>query len=688
MKNKTSNIHNLILSATTNPQAIQTIEKMGWKAVPELLRILEGNDRYCRDISLGILRKLLHRKIQLSSLNSHTQDIQQKLFTMSDDKNTHREILEFIRDNLPTQTPQDNLFERYLICGGTFTIEIGSYTIHIKRVPFLRSLHKSISQMKQNPKLHKTFMPLPQIILLWPLIFIAFACGATQIFAPQYSSIIAKVFTTAFALNITALTFRVTKAKYLLGLFTCILLFSMMLFSYMPKIYAGNTIYFAISGGLLSVTALAIFVNYLWNRWTISAKRIYHKHGLFADVKEYPGFDLLQPPTKPTTKVEPSIVYPQVDQIIPEVTKEKEKKPTPPKSATSILHQQHIPRFEKWLDEDAMQPGVVERSVAQFRWLMKSLQVTIGLKFILIANICDRIIDFIASYITSIFQAWQTTKMIRKKWKRRKNNNEWQELCDDFTLSRLQLSRLFSFRGFTIEKWNNALPNSAKWNVATQASFPLQLVMETRSHLSDVKRDLQLLTTKQGTQFAQKTLMNWLLSFIPNPLDFLGSVKDFLIVAFVMNYSRDEIQKMYTDLVTTHQQLLTLLKNHQNAQQIVPLFDYEQPKNITTIHDIEKCIDQNRFCLQRFIQLLANPQSFIYPQCWTRQDLIKEVKNTQGKPHVNLLYQLELEYWLRKKIRVFLPRQSLKEKELQWQEMKEWRRKFKLMRRLKMQFLL
>ena len=667
---------------------MQSLEEMSWKAVPELLRILKGNDRYCRDVALGILRKLLSRKAQLSCLSKHTQDMQQKLFIVMDDKKTDREIITFIRQNLPEQQPQDNLFERYLICGGTFTIEIGSYTICLQRVPFLRRLHRSILQMNQDPNLHKTFISLPQIVLLWPLIFIAFACGIAQFFAPQYSSTIANIFVMAFALNISALTFRITNIKHLLGLLACVILFMTILFSYTPEIHAGSTIYFAISGCLLSATALAILVNYLWNRWIISAKRIYHKHGLFADITEYPGFDLLQPTKPPSTKIEPSVVYSQAEKMVSQVTKEKEKRPATSKSEVKIFPQQDIPYFEKWLDEDAMQPGIVERSVAQFTWLMKSLQVTIGLKFILVANICDRIINFIASYITGIFQAWQTTKMMRKKWKRHKNNNEWQELCDDFTLSRLQLSRLFSFSGFAINEWNYSLPNSTKWNAATQVSFPLQLVMETRNHLSDVKRDLQLLTMKQGTQFAQKTLVNWLLSFIPNPLEFAGCIKDFLIVAFVMNYSRDEIKKMYTDLVATHQQLMTLLPNHQKAQQIVQLFDYEQSKNIPTIHEIEKCIDQSRFCLQRFIQLLANPHSFIYPQYWTRQDLIKEAKNTQEKPHTNLLYQLELEYWLREKIRAFLPRQSLKEKELQYQEMKEWRQKYKLMRRLKTQFLL
>ncbi|MEK7486531.1 MAG: ADP-ribosylation factor-like protein [Planctomycetota bacterium] len=117
-------------------------------------------------------------------------------------------------------------------------------------------------------------------------------------------------------------------------------------------------------------------------------------------------------------------------------------------TATYALHE--LPWFEKLLSNDAGKPGPLERFVAHSRWLMWTIQKTIGTKFILISNALDMIIEFVASWIHSLFQAWQVSRTMAKAAKRKFSQTEIQSLCDELSESRELLSRLFHLSDYEI----------------------------------------------------------------------------------------------------------------------------------------------------------------------------------------------------------------------------------------------
>lgn len=354
----------------------------------------------------------------------------------------------------------------------------------------------------------------------------------------------------------------------------------------------------------------------------------------------------------------------------------------------TITHELHErPWFEKLLSGDAGKPGPLERFVAHSRWLMWTIQKTIGTSFILLSNFLDMIIEFVASWIHSVFQAWQVSRTMAKAAKRKFSETEIQSLCDELSESRELLARLFHLSDYEIP------PN-------TPASFPLELVLEARGLLSEMKRDLAMLTERQMAQFLKENLVDRLKAALPNPFDLVPSLKDFFILAFCMRYSRQDIEQMYIELLLSYQRMIQLKAISANVALNQIDFDLLRHEHhlmplahpsLTTETNLEHSIESTRKNIQRLIQALCKPDAYFSPQRWSRSDLLREVvKSSQGQK-VNALFESELEAWLTTEIEKILKEKgeqtSFEEAILRKQERKTLRKLLRQQRKQNLKFI-
>ncbi len=442
---------------------------------------------------------------------------------------------------------------------------------------------------------------------------------------------------------------------------------------------------------------------------------------------------------EPEAKPEEKISLEQVSKIEPEKAKKKLKKevfigekkePEEPEEiaakiveekkgkkaleAKPVWKEKKVPVFEKFLSEDAGKPGIIERSIAQSVYLMKAFDRIMGLKFLWLANALDIAVTMFTSYIQNIFQAWKMTKAIQKRIQRRDKSLQIESLCKDWKKSRLQISRLFSFSGFYLEESEAIFSVSQEMEKEFLPSFPLKLVIETRGHLDDMKRDLSLLTQKQIAALMKKSIGGFFMSFIPNPVELFAPWKDFLILLFWMKYSREEISQMYADVLIYYLRIISLLESDTQQYPIAwfdkgedgrfipvktpdtpPIFtfcdyEYEIMKRLASdIHELplEKCINEASKSLQRLLQMLLNPGTFMNPKKWKRYDLLWETATMQEMNKPNPLLFLELEKWLRDSVANSLSHRGIKleEKEirLRIEEEKDWRRRSRLEQKLR-----
>lgn len=363
-----------------------------------------------------------------------------------------------------------------------------------------------------------------------------------------------------------------------------------------------------------------------------------------------------------------------------------------------------IPLFERALSEEAGRPGPLERFVGQCVWLMKVIQATIGLKFILIANALDILIETFVGYVKGIFEIWKTGKTIQKRLSRRLPQDQIAGISEDLAISRFSLSRLFSFPGFCLEDWYHRLPSSQEWTKRTEPTFALKIVLETRCHLDEMKRDLSLLTMRQIQQFTKKSFVSLLLGFIPNLWELLLLWKDWFILVFMMEYSRNDVEQMYADFLLCYQKILASLQKQYYGETQADLAAYQtlayyeqdmisrlgKAQN-TNSSNLEEEIDETKFKVQRLIQMLCKPKKILTPCTWNRFDLLWEVQKSiaSGKPYP--FYILELDRWLINQVEKALMKKgmlcNLQERELRWQEAKEFRKRYQLARQLNAQFL-
>lgn len=358
-----------------------------------------------------------------------------------------------------------------------------------------------------------------------------------------------------------------------------------------------------------------------------------------------------------------------------------------------------IPWFELLLGDDAGRPGAVERAAAQSVLFLRAMQATIGLKFILLANAVDIVLDALASYVGSIFRTWKMMKTIQRRLKRELQQSQVQSVLQDLVVARIRLARLFSFAGFELERCARQLPSSMQkeWQEIVAPSFPLKMTIDARGHLDEMKRDLDFLTTSEVMGFAQKTGKDFLASFIPNPASFLTAWKDWFIIAFFMRYTRTDLERMYADMVRGYLRTATLLKDKLAAENknaggedqamLWQSMEYEQEMfarvgaGTAMASDLRDATNKNRRALQRLIQAMCNPGHLLDPRRWSMADLAAEVATLRAHGQTNTRCELELERRLTSRLEKLLlqfrGKPSLEEQELRLREARDWRRQYR-----------
>ncbi|BBM87249.1 Hsp70 family protein [Candidatus Uabimicrobium amorphum] len=302
---------------------------------------------------------------------------------------------------------------------------------------------------------------------------------------------------------------------------------------------------------------------------------------------------------------------------------------------------ENIPTFEKYLSDEAGVPGPIERIVAQSRHMLKMCQHLFGLYFIAIAHAIDIFVETVTSYISGVYYTWKLYTSVERRLSAQNVTQQRQMVMENFTKVRGQLARVFRFKGAHID--DDYSP-----------TFPLEIVVETRYLLDQMKRDLSLLTYQQSIQLAKSQFKDVIKSYVPNPLEFLNRCKDCLLMLFYMKYTRRDIETMYMEFVKSYCNILQLLSEECGESYVDVLLPYERII-LHEIHsdyisqpfsDIEKAIDETRKKLQRLMHVLFCAQRFANPRYWRRVDLLREL-NVMAHP----VYFVEWEQWLSKEVR-------------------------------------
>ena len=365
------------------------------------------------------------------------------------------------------------------------------------------------------------------------------------------------------------------------------------------------------------------------------------------------------------------------------------------------IRESETPVFELFLSEDAGRPGPVERLIAQSTILMKGLQVTIGLHFILLANLFDSIIEIFTAYIHGIFSTWKMARTIKRRIDRERSNTQVTALAEDLSLARIYLSRMLKLSSFSLEENEKLFSQAKDWKKISASTFPLKLALEIRGHLDQMKRDLAFLTMDQVRELVQGTLQDFFLSFIPNPIDFLVPWKDLFLLSFFLKYSRVEIEKMYVAWLVEYQNTIDLLQQKYGFQETlkphhVELMNHEK-KLLSEVKytemkalNLQEAVEKNRENIKRLIYMLCKPQLFMYPRHWSRIDLLRELAKGEIKVHCSC--SIEWERWLTTKIDKALQKvgykPSIHEKHMRLQERLDFRARHRLQHKLSQSFVL
>jgi hypothetical protein len=157
-------------------------------------------------------------------------------------------------------------------------------------------------------KLRHTVVPLPKIVFFYPLMIVCIICAIMEASVEGSSHAAGTLFIIVFLVNILIIAFDFPGVKAMaLAMVIIATIFGLLwannkwaIFGPMQqffdslfnKVTASTMFYCMISAILFLMVIMGILANFLWNRWVIESSRIFHKHGLFGDVKGYPVIDL------------------------------------------------------------------------------------------------------------------------------------------------------------------------------------------------------------------------------------------------------------------------------------------------------------------------------------------------------------------------------------------------------------
>ncbi|BBM82122.1 flavin reductase family protein [Candidatus Uabimicrobium amorphum] len=334
----------------------------------------------------------------------------------------------------------------------------------------------------------------------------------------------------------------------------------------------------------------------------------------------------------------------------------KEQQKVPTKKAKVPKTQEYIQNSESWLSDDAGRPGPLEWFSVYFVPLLKLAQKTIGLHFVLVVHFFDTTLKVIGNYINSIYYSWRMFWTLRRKQQRQKGSQS-EYLVADLFHARILLSKIFHFRGFYLEDFE--LSESQQQQITS--NFQLKEVIEVRRHLEQMRQDLDILTNEQTLQTAKSSLSSFLFSYIPNPFELISAWKDWCIIAFVLRYRREEVEKMYVEFVASYRQSIDILGN----ADVVEYNNHERKmkerlgEKIVLSNSLKDGIEDNKKKIQRLIYALANPHYLLTPSKWPRKDLLREIFLGQ-EDNCHTIYFVELERYLFYEIKTALLKEGIK----------------------------
>ena len=130
-----------------------------------------------------------------------------------------------------------------------------------------------------------------------------------------------------------------------------------------------------------------------------------------------------------------------------------------------------IPNFEKSLSQDAGRPGPIEAFIGRSKKLIRFLQITIGLKCLLVVNAIDAFIELMVHYIQGILFAWKMLKAIERKLKRNFSKNEMRALWQDVAVGRFKLSKILGLTGFECQEYEAIFMTEEDWTTLNEKNL-------------------------------------------------------------------------------------------------------------------------------------------------------------------------------------------------------------------------
>ncbi|MEM1007982.1 MAG: hypothetical protein AAGJ35_03165, partial [Myxococcota bacterium] len=314
--------------------------------------------------------------------------------------------------------------------------------------------------------------------------------------------------------------------------------------------------------------------------------------------------------------------------------------------------------FELMLSGNAGKPGAFEFGVAKSWTTMKALQATLGLRCIVFLYACDAFLELFTKYIQGIVRAWKNMRTATRRLQRHFARDQNQRLVEDLARCRIQLARILTISGFYMEEVNHRVMPTTIWQDIDAPTFPVKDLIDCRSHLDQMSRDLNFLTLGSGGFFAKGSFPAFLISLIPNPVDFLTAWKDIFVMLTWMKHSRRHVEQMLAQLLASMRQTIETLEIQANGQQqpidvlLHEILEFEHAlfqrldTQVESLQELQHTLEQSRCAMRRLMPLLCHPVHAKTPSHWQRHELLHEFYKMRTLGSIHPLYTLELERWL------------------------------------------
>ena len=267
----------------------------------------------------------------------------------------------------------------------------------------------------------------------------------------------------------------------------------------------------------------------------------------------------------------------------------------PPAPLTSV---------EKSLGDEVGRPGIIERSLGVLKRTTRLINITIGLRCLVVIHILDMLWGLISDYVTSIFKGFMALRSARKMIMRRATGRLVSGTSQDLKRAIFSLDHLLC-----ISDRAHTLTADSKETQRDEDALLLS-VLQTRARLDDLSRDLNFITTGAMTSSFWKALKGWLWGLIPNPYTLWSFVKDSALILFRLRFKRREVLKLYLEFKGAAFDLIASLELHLNHE--------ADERRVN--QDIRVCRER----LNRLLTLTLTSRLIAQPHRWSALDCIEE----------------------------------------------------------------